>query len=110
MRIEPSWVGPSGTSPGASRASSRVTSATPRMPTRKSTLKVAQASEVAITSMMKPISSGSLIGVRKRTIDSAPSRPSDSGSENWMEMKIAVTASASSGKERWIWLPATRWA
>ena len=49
---------------------------------KKVILKVAQAIELAITSMMNPISSGSLIGVRNRTIERAPSNPSESGSEN----------------------------
>ena len=61
-----------------------------------------------MTTIRKPISSGSLIGVRKRTIESAPRRPSESGSENWMQMKIAVTAMAMSGKARWISLPVAR--
>jgi len=49
---------------------------------------------------MKPISSASLTGVRKRTIDSAPSRPSESGSENWMAMKIAMIDGPMSTNER----------
>jgi hypothetical protein len=57
---------------------------------------------------MKPISSASLIGVLKRTMDSAPSRPSDSGRENWMAMKIAVIEGPSSMNERWTWLPVAR--
>ena len=40
---------------------------------------VAQQIDVAIIAIKNPISSGSLIGVRKRTIDSAPSSPSDIG-------------------------------
>ncbi len=78
-----------------------------RRPT-KASLNVAVAIEAAITSMMNPISSGSLIGVRKRTIDSAPSRPSESGSENWMQMKIAVIDRPSSGNARYTWLPVAR--
>ena len=54
----------------------------PKMMPKKVILKVAQAIELAITSMMNPISSGSLIGVRNRTIERAPSNPSESGSEN----------------------------
>ena len=69
---------------------------------------MAQASEVAMTIIRKPISSGSLIGVRNRTIDSAPSRPSDNGSENWMQTKIAVIDSPRSGKARCTWLPVAR--
>jgi hypothetical protein len=71
-------------------------------------LKVAVASETAMTSMTKPISSGSLIGVRKRTIESAPSSPRDSGSENWMVTKIAVIETPSSGNARCTWLPVAR--
>ena len=77
------------------------------MPTNCS-LNVAVAIEVAMTSMMKPISSGSLIGVRNRTIDSAPRRPSESGSENWMQTKIAVIDRPSSGNARCTWLPVAR--
>jgi hypothetical protein len=64
-------------------------------------LKVAQHNDEATTSMMKPISSGSLIGVLNRTIDKAPSKPKERGSENWMLMKIAVTDSPIKGKARW---------
>ena len=72
-----------------------------KMP-RKSRLKVAQAIEAAITSMIKPISSGSLIGVLKRTIESAPSKPNESGSENWIQIKIAVIEIPNNGNARWI--------
>jgi len=34
--------------------------------------------------MIKPISSGSLIGVLNLTMERAPSRPSESGRENWI--------------------------
>ncbi|MNC89095.1 hypothetical protein D3C83_49930 [compost metagenome] len=71
-------------------------------------MNVATAIEVAMTSMMNPISSGSLIGVLNRTIDSAPSRPSDSGSENWMVTKIDVIEMPSSGNARCTWLPVAR--
>ena len=64
--------------------------------------------EDAITSMMNAISSGSLMGVLKRTIDSAPSRPSESGSENWMQTKIAVIDRPSRGNARYTWLPVAR--
>ena len=63
---------------------------------------MAQDRETATTSRMKPISSASLIGVRKRTIDSAPSRPRESGSENWMAMKMAVIDGPMSVNDRWI--------
>ena len=62
---------------------------------------VAQQIEVAINAMRKPISSGSLIGVRKRTIESAPRRPRDIGNEFCRQMKIAVIATPSNGKARW---------
>ena len=48
------------------------------------------------------------MGVRKRTIDNAPSRPSESGSENWIVTKIAVIEMPSSGKARCTWLPVAR--
>ena len=78
-------------------------------PTNES-LNVATAIDVAMTSMMNPISSGSLIGVRKRTIDNAPSRPSESGKENWIVTKIAVIEMPSNGKARCTWLPVARFA
>ena len=58
--------------------------------------------DAAMTSMMKPTSSGSLIGVRNRMIDSAPSSPSDSGRETWMQMNRAVMEMPSRGEARLI--------
>jgi hypothetical protein len=60
----------------------RATMATTKIRPTNASLNVAHASDVAMTSMMNPISSGSLIGVRNRTMESAPRRPSESGSEN----------------------------
>ena len=42
--------------------------------------------------MRKPTSSGSRMGTRKRTMDSAPRRPRERGSENWIVMKSVVMA------------------
>ncbi len=58
--------------------------------------------------MMKPTSSGSLMGVRKRMMESEPSKPSDSGMDTWMHTNSVVMASASSGNARATWLPVPR--
>ena len=92
----------------ASPWTTSATRATPNSTPTNASLKVAVAIDAAMTSMMNPISSGSLIGVRNRTIESAPRRPSDSGSENWMQTKMAVIDSPSSGNARYTWLPVAR--
>ena len=72
------------------------------------TINNANLSDVAITSRMNPISSGSLIGVRKRTIESAPRRPSERGSENCTLTKMAVIASPIKGNAWWTCEPVAR--
>ena len=67
--------------------------------TRNKILKVAQHMDDAITSIINPISSGSLMGVRNRTIDKAPKRPKERGKENWMHINMAVTAIPRSGND-----------
>jgi hypothetical protein len=76
-----------------------------RIMARNTILKIAQLMEDAITSMMNPISSGSLTGVLNRTMERAPSKPSESGNENWIQIKIAVMEMLRSGKLLWILLP-----
>jgi hypothetical protein len=73
-------------------------------------LNVAQDREEATTSIMKPISSGSFIGVLNRTIDKAPSNPRERGSENCIVMKITVIEIDNRGKALCIWLPVARLA
>ena len=62
-------------------------------------LKVAIEIDAAMTSIINPISSGSLMGVLKRTIERAPNNPRDKGSENWIPIKIAVTEIPSNGND-----------
>jgi hypothetical protein len=81
-----------------------VTAANNMIP-KKDILKVAQHIDDATTNMINPISSGSFIGVRNLTIDNAPSKPRDKGSENWIQIKIAVTDIPSKGNARCTSLP-----
>ena len=101
MRITPA-PDPPRSRRGMASCKIRATRVRERMTARNLKLKVAQAREVAMTTIRKPISSGSLMGVRKRTMESAPRRPSDRGSENWMQTKMDVIARLRSGKARWI--------
>ena len=94
--------------PAAARASRRQTTAAAYSQKMKEKFAVAAQIDAAMTSMMKPTSSGSLIGVRKRMIESEPSRPRESGSECCRPMKSVVTDTASSGKARCTWLPVPR--
>jgi len=66
------------------------TTANSMVVTRK--LFVAAPIEEAISKRRNPISAGSFIGVRKRTKDSAPNSPRESGMEVWMPRKSVVMA------------------
>jgi hypothetical protein len=94
--------------PRAARVSTRLTTATTNSITTCRKLNVAADIEDAITSMIKPISSGSLIGVRNRMMDRAPSNPSESGMESCTPMNSVVIEMPNSGKERCTWLPVPR--
>lgn len=63
-------------------------------------LDVADRSEIAMVSKIKPISTGFLIGFLYLTIDSEPSSPNESGTENCKIQKIAVIAKARLGITR----------